>query len=183
MKNNTKKILILFFIATAAILIPAGLTVAFFHAQNREEVCGIFEYTEDEGTRYIKTNGEYGQNEWININRHLYYFDEYCRMVTGIKKIDGIDYRFAENGILESGWMESEGHKYYVNSDASLIYGWSELGGETYYFDKNGRCKGKYTGWAKSSKGNRYYKNGFYLTGTWKIKGKSYVFDKNGYLK
>lgn len=160
MKNNTKKILILFFIAAAAILIPAGLTVAFFHAQNREEVCGIFEYTEDEGTRYIKTNGEYGQNEWININRHLYYFDEYCRMVTGIKKIDGIDYRFAENGILESGWMESEGHKYYVNSDASLTYGWYELGGETYYFDKNG----------------------YMVSGTTEIDGIKYAFSNEGQL-
>ena len=51
-----------------------------------------------------------------------------------------------------------------------------------YYFDKDGRCTGLYNGWSKSKKGRRYYRDGTYLTGKWRIKGKEYRFDDNGYI-
>ncbi len=56
------------------------------------------------------------------------------------------------------------------------------INNSAYYFEKDGRCTGLYNGWAKSKKGRRYYRNGTYLTGRWRIKGKEYRFDDNGYI-
>lgn len=98
--------------------------------------------------------------------QYVFDFDYYLDVVKAFEDKLPIDYKHFPYGF-----------------ESAYINRLTKIDGKTYYFDKNGRCKGKYTGWAKSSKGNRYYNNGFYLTGTWKIKGKSYVFDKNGYLK
>ena len=54
--------------------------------------------------------------------------------------------------------------------------------GITYRYSYNGEQKGKYTGWAKTSKGKVYYKNGVRVKNTW-IKdkeGRYRYIDKNG---
>ncbi|MBQ9208586.1 MAG: hypothetical protein IJ149_03250 [Oscillospiraceae bacterium] len=42
-------------------------------------------------------------------------------------------------------------------------------------------CKGRYTGWTKSSKGYRYYYKGKMLKGYYRIGGKLYYFNEKGY--
>ena len=56
--------------------------------------------------------------------------------------------------------------------------------GVTYRYSDSGEQVGKYTGWAKTSKGKRYYKNGTALKGKWiKTKsGKYYYIGKDGYM-
>ena len=56
--------------------------------------------------------------------------------------------------------------------------------GVTYRYSDSGEQVGKYTGWAKTSKGRRYYKNGVMLKKTWlKAKtGKYYYIGKDGYM-
>ena len=56
------------------------------------------------------------------------------------------------------------------------------INNSAYYFEEDGRCTGLYNGWAKSKKSRRYYRDGTYLTGKWRIKGKEYRFDDNGYI-
>ena len=58
------------------------------------------------------------------------------------------------------------------------------IDGLTYRYSDTGEIKGAYTGFAKTSKGRRYYKNGVpYKSKHFKTKsGKSYLTDKNGYI-
>ncbi|MBO6308508.1 MAG: hypothetical protein J6N70_06640 [Oribacterium sp.] len=66
--------------------------------------------------------------------------------------------------------------------EAAYINKIYNINGMIYYYNMNGRCTGLYNGWAKSTKGRRYYRNGTYLTGKWRINGKEYRFDDNGYI-
>ncbi|MBO6230101.1 MAG: hypothetical protein J6O50_06000 [Ruminiclostridium sp.] len=52
--------------------------------------------------------------------------------------------------------------------------------GVTYRYSDSGEQLGKYTGWAKTSKGKVYYKNGVKVTKNTTIKGIRYKFNKNG---
>lgn len=56
--------------------------------------------------------------------------------------------------------------------------------GVTYRYSDSGEQKGKYTGWTKTSKGRRYYKNGLPYKNKWlKMKsGKCFYFGDDGYL-
>ena len=56
------------------------------------------------------------------------------------------------------------------------------INGVGFYFDKQGICRGRYTGWVKSSKGKRYFRKGKYVTGNKVVNDIEYSFDKNGYL-
>ncbi len=101
-------------------------------------------------------------------------------------------------------WETRNGKTYYAESDGSYVKGWTEIDGETYYFKSNGAmvtkscdingirykfssdgvCQGKYTGWTKSSKGRRYYKNGVMLKERWiKTKSGKYYAGQDGYMR
>ena len=56
--------------------------------------------------------------------------------------------------------------------------------GVTYRYSDSGEVKGKYTGWAKTSKGRVYYKNGVKLKKCWlKVNGKrAYYLKSNGLM-
>lgn len=83
------------------------------------------------------------------------------------------------------GWNTIDGEKYYVKSDGTLATSSCTIGGIRYKFGKNGVCGGKYTGWTKSSKGRRYWKDGVLQKNTeiTTASGKTYTLDKNGYAK
>ena len=57
--------------------------------------------------------------------------------------------------------------------------------GVTYRYSDSGQQVGKYTGWAKTSKGKRYYKNGIVYKNKWiKTKaGKYYYAGSDGYMR
>ncbi len=81
------------------------------------------------------------------------------------------------------GWNTIDSDKYYVKSDGTLATKSMTIDGVRYKFAKSGVCEGKYTGWTKSSRGKRYWKNGELLKNkTLRTKsGKVYRIDRNGY--
>ncbi|MBP3857010.1 MAG: hypothetical protein IK990_15500 [Ruminiclostridium sp.] len=83
-----------------------------------------------------------------------------------------------------NSWIKIGGKKYYVNSKGIIETKSCIIEGVMYKFSSNGECIGKYTGWAKTSKGNRYYKNGIMLKNRWiKTKsGKRYYAGSDGYM-
>ncbi|MBQ9382968.1 MAG: hypothetical protein IJT87_01905 [Ruminiclostridium sp.] len=82
------------------------------------------------------------------------------------------------------GWNEIDSDHYYVKADGTLATKPCVIKGVFYKFDQSGVCKGKYTGFAKVSKGTVYYKNGVRLRNkTLRTKnGTRYKADKNGIL-
>lgn len=83
---------------------------------------------------------------------------------------------------------------YYVDKDGDPVTGYSVLYIDAsdknevssdmvmYRIDsKTGEIKGKYTGFAKNTKGRRYYKNGKRVYGWYKIGKKWYHFNEDGY--
>ena len=54
------------------------------------------------------------------------------------------------------------------------------IGGVTYLYSDSGSPKGEFTGWAKTSKGKYYYKNGVKIKMSTTINGIRYKFDKTG---
>ncbi len=82
------------------------------------------------------------------------------------------------------GWNEIDGDHYYVKADGTLATKPCVIKGVFYKFDKSGVCKGKYTGFAKTSKGRKYYYKGIPVKNkTIKFKdGRRYKADVNGYV-
>ncbi len=84
----------------------------------------------------------------------------------------------------EEGWLTPDDKTYYVTKSGTLQTKSCSIDGIRYSFSSDGVCKGRYTGWTKSSKGRRYYKNGELVKNKWlKTKsGKRYYADKKGYV-
>ncbi len=98
--------------------------------------------------------------------------DEYIK-VTGYSIYDS-----------KAGWNNIDGDHYYVKADGTLATKPCVIKGVFYKFDQSGVCKGKYTGFAKISKGTVYYKNGVRVRNKTLItkNGTRYKADKNGIL-
>lgn len=82
------------------------------------------------------------------------------------------------------GWNEIGGKRYYLRDSGTLAKSPTTIDGIRYAFDENGVCLGRYTGYSNSSKGRRYWKNGELLKNKWiKVKGeRKYYADENGYF-
>ena len=84
---------------------------------------------------------------------------------------------------VKRGWVTIGSSQYYYDADGNPVTGMKTIDGIKYRFDKNGVCLGKYSGWTKNSKGDRYYyKNGIKLKSCWlKVNGKkTYYLLKSG---
>lgn len=98
--------------------------------------------------------------------------------------VNGIDVIGYDLLPCENGWNEIDGARYYVKKDGTLAASSTIIGGIRYQFGKDGVCGGKYTGFTKSDKGKRYWKDGTLLKNErFKAKnGRRYYADKNGCL-
>ncbi|MBQ4256607.1 MAG: hypothetical protein II714_03015 [Oscillospiraceae bacterium] len=85
------------------------------------------------------------------------------------------------DGTFAGGWKTIAGSKYYFKKDGYAATGRATIGGVRYTFDESGVCRGRYSGWTKSSKGYRYYYKGKMLKGYYRIGGTSYYFNEKGY--
>ncbi len=94
---------------------------------------------------------------------------------------DVASYSFHE---CKNGWNTIDGKKYYVKKDGTLVTKSCKIGGVRYKFTADGICRGRYTGWTKSAKGRRYWKNGELVTEKYirTKSGKRYYADKDGYV-
>ena len=86
--------------------------------------------------------------------------------------------------LCAEGWKEENGKKFYIDADGEKVTGFKVIDGIGYTFTDEGDCKGKYTGYTKSSKGRRYYKDGVVLTNCWlEVNGeRKYYATENGWF-
>jgi len=113
---------------------------------------------------FIEANGKYAVG-WQTVDGKQYYFRQDGSAVVKNTVINGIRYRFDENGVCKgkySGWVKKS---------------------DKYYYYKNGEIKKNC--WLKVNGKRTYYltSDGSMAVGNIKISGKAYSFDKNGKLK
>lgn len=98
--------------------------------------------------------------------------------------VNGIDILGYDLFPCENGWNEIDGARYYVKKDGTLATSSMIIGGIRYQFGKDGVCGGEYTGFTKSDKGKRYWKDGKLIKNErFEAKnGRRYYADKDGYL-
>ncbi len=90
---------------------------------------------------------------------------------------------FSDDNNYKYGWNIIDGKDYYIKPNGKKATKGVTIDNIRYKFSADGVCEGRYSGWTKSSKGLRYYKNGMLLKHKW-IKTKSgarYYVDYNGY--
>ena len=117
---------------------------------------------------------------WQKISNKWYYLGQKSApfMATGVRTIDGKNYYFNDNGVMQTGWAQLYGNWYYFNTSGEMVYGWKKISGKWYYFDSLGVMK---TGWLKLSGKWYYFKtSGQMVTGSLKIGDKTYNFDSSG---
>lgn len=113
---------------------------------------------------YAQSSGELVTG-WKKLNDKWYYFspESYEMFLNSIREINGKQYYFDRDGIMQNGWFASDGMIYYADSSGVLQKGWKYLDSKWYFFDQND-----------------YYmhKNGITI-----INDKGYYFDNNGVMK
>ena len=97
----------------------------------------------------------------------------------------GNTYYLQENGDYSKGWTTIDGKEYYFKNSGVMLTKSAVIDGVRYRFSSDGVCQGKYTGWTKSAKGRRYWKNGVMCVNKWlKTKsGKQYYAGSDGYMR
>lgn len=153
-------------------------------------------FSEIDGATYYFSNGN-RLSGWQEIDGCKYYFLKSTgEMVTGIKTIGGVEYKFNFNGTLFDGFdTDDYGTKYYV--DGVSVRQWYTIGGKTYYFyistgymlQAEQKVIAGFTrefnedysvkpisGWQIVNNKIYYYRNGTVQTGWQEIEGKKYYF-------
>ena len=135
--KKCKKILLLFSLAAAFLLVPVNRTEAATNvitkAKNSKVSTGKF-VENKKGRRYRYKNGSYAKNKWHSINGKIYYF--------------------SSAGYAETGWFTYQKNQYYANSKGQVYYGrWLSLKNKKYYLKSSGIRAEKE--WIK--KNNKYY--------------------------
>ena len=119
-------------------------------------------------------------NSFSYCSAEEYILPEYA--AEGISYIDGKKYYVQSDGSYYVGWKTINGSKYFFGMDGAAITQNMIIGNVRYTFDASGVCTGTYTGWL-DMEGFRYYcKNGRFVTGVYKISGKTYTFSSKGIL-
>lgn len=144
---------------------------------------------------------------WVWLDNNYYYRDEWNNNVTGWQSIDGLQYKFNNDGTMIRDWyLDTNTQTWYffnggVMQRTNLIingalnefdtngiwkgitafYGWQEIDGKHYYFDlKTGDM---YKGWHTIDAKEYYFdKNGVMAIGKIVIDGIAYDFGQSGHL-
>lgn len=171
-------------------------------SESSDDEAGLI--TTDKGYRYKKQDGTFAKNEWITINRILYYFNEDSYSASN-EWIDGkwisADGSCTYKGMLvwkcnSTGWWVEDSEGWYPVSQ------WQKINGIWYYFNESGYMASNeyYNGYWFNSDGSwdsQYFltwksnstgwwvedKSGWWPSSKWlKIDGKWYYFDQSGYM-
>ena len=156
-------------------------------------------WIEDEnGWKYLKSDGTYPKSKFEVIDDKTYYFNESEYRVTGLQTINSKKYYFTDDGVMQTGWQTINGEKYYFDNNGAAHIGWLQLGDKWYYFRTTGvmhtgmlkkdgiyyyleKSGVRHSGWLQVSGKLYYFKtNGQMLTGWLQVKGKKYYFKTNG---
>lgn len=199
LKNNTNSI-------SGILITPTYVSTMFFLS---DVSCELRSYTSAaagkkayESAQHSAENGLEDAHKVHNLGRTIYFkksptVGEYYWTYGGeyfvlcVHSSDGFSedaadmcgvYRYAFTA-SENGWRRAGGWDYYYKGGAPVTKA-TVIDGVLYNFGSDGVSKGKYTGWAKTSKGRRYYKDGLPLKNKW-LKTKSgtrYYAGSDGYL-
>lgn len=138
-----------------------------------------FNYCWKQGGRYFELSAN-TENAFSYCSAEEYILPEYAP--EGISYIGGKKYYVQSDGSYYVGWKTINGSKYFFGMDGAAITQNMIIGNVRYTFDPSGVCTGTYTGWVEMN-GFRYYcKNGRFVTGVYKISGRTYTFSSEGIL-
>ena len=133
-----------------------------------------------EGKYYLGSDGVMKKG-WYEESGKKYYFNEYGAAVVGQTiEIDGEEYTFDKNGVLQIrvGWFQDRDKWYYYDENGKLHKGWLTLLEDKFYFDENGEMQ---TYW-KQIQGKWYYfgADGKQVKGWLKSNDIRYYFKEDG---
>ena len=138
-----------------------------------------------DGKYYMKPNGMMHKG-WHEENDKKYYFNDYGRAIVDRKEvIDGVEYEFDSEGVLQlkQGWQHDEQYNwYYYDLNGELHKGWLTLPDGKYYMNPNGMMQ---KGWYEEN-GKKYYFNDYgraIVDRKEVIDGVTYEFDSEGVLQ
>lgn len=133
------------------------------------------------GSNYVNARGQFVANKWIKDgDAWSYELGDGTTPKNRLCIIDGETYLFDHNGHMYKGWFQMEGKDYFFSSDGIMQK--NRWVGE-YYVDENGVWIPD--AW-KQKNGKWYYRygDGTYPFSTLKeISGETYYFDAAGYMK
>jgi len=150
-----KKIGLIFMINIMVLFVMAGISYAAsktgtygvlppmsVHTDNESELLtrrsATGEWIQDTSTggwKYKFPDGTYATDEWIEVDRRWYHFDDEGWMQTGwFEDLDGnIYYLHVEEGYMMIRWVQDNGKWYYMDDHGVLVKGWVEYEGDSYY--------------------------------------------------
>lgn len=163
------------------------------------------------GEDYYLENGK-PVTGWKKINDRWYYFfpGNGTKLSDGSHEINGKQYYFNSEGMMESGWIQREfgewsyadpsgvlaieqwyeinGKKYYFDIEGKMLTGLNKIGRRCQLFDKNGAWVKNVTsqgdGWIQYGTNWYYVESGYPVKNTSiQIDGKRYYFDMNGEMQ
>ena len=156
---------------------------------------------------YGRSSGQLQKRGFYTIDNSTYYTDYTTGEVAiGKKTINGYEYYFHEDGVMQKGFLELDGklylygrssgqlqkrgfytidsHTYYTDYTTGEVYrGIQTIGSKTYGFDE---ITGSVFDGFGTIGGNTYYfdfEKGIYYTGKHKINGYDYYFHENGVMQ
>lgn len=91
--------------------------------------------------KYFYDDGHQSKGQFITVDGHLVYTDVATgNLVTGIQKINGVNYIFNNVGILLSNeyYQLPDGKWSYADAKGQVVVGFIKVDGKLKYFDKNG---------------------------------------------
>ena len=131
---------------------------------------------------YFAASGEMKRG-WLKDAGKWYYLDQKTgEMAIGVKRIDGIEYRFNDGGVMATGWETSDGKWYYYTTSGELKKGWLKYNNEWYYFEPK---DGEMVTGIKEIDGQKYsFKDSGAMATGWKqTDGKWYYYAASGEMK
>lgn len=130
---------------------------------------------------YEEAEMDYEVTGWTEDENGWTYRDSDGTPTNQWKKINGVWYKFDENGYaLSDQWVQDNGKWYWLNSDCATARGWNKINGKWYFFHEDGSM---HEGWLE------YFDKVYYLTANdgdmvshecRNIDGEWYYFNENG---
>ena len=115
---------------------------------------------------------------WHHIDQERYYFGNNGVLMTGLVKIDGVQYLLDEDGAMLTGWQSIGDKRFYFGNDGASATGLTEIAGVQFYFDENGAMV---TGWLPLDNKYMYFSDeGILQTGWLEQDGKRYYLSADG---
>ena len=155
------------------LLVPAGAAAAFaFHYQ------GWIPFGKK--SRYWD-RGHFARDEWEEINGVSYRFDEEGDLCEGWRE-ETAGTSYYRGGLPAVGDTEIDGKDYYFDDQGIMRTGMITMkgsGGKTFYYGEDGA---RQTGWVEQAEGKYYFTEDGMQTGKAEIDGALYCFGKDGIL-